>query len=298
MYSSSEEEDKEKEVYKVMRYFFIFLMCGILLASCSSKKNLERASGGNIVLAGEAQLADVVKMLNAKRVAEPSLAAKINMNLSAGSKDVRLGGSLKMKRNDVIQLSLVAFGLMEVGKLEMTPDYMMVIDRMNRQYVKCAYTDVDFFKVAGIDFYTFQSLFWDELFVLGGKGEVPTASDYSLKEDGNIVLSENEKERGVALTFIVNVAKQLVSETRFSKAGTDVPVLKWTYDEWTKQSDGYFPGIMKITFALPKETVEAVLKLSSVKPDSNWETRTEINKNKYSEVSLQAALKRIMSLAE
>lgn len=280
-----------------MRRLVIFLICAIILASCGSRKNIERSSAGN-VLTKETRLADLVQVLNVKRVAEPSLSAKINLNLSAGSKDARLGGSLRMKRNDVIQLSLVAFGLMEVGKLEMTPDYMMVIDRMNHQYVRCAYTDVEFFKVSGINFYTFQSLFWNELFVFNSKGEVSEAGNYVLKTDGDVVSLVNEKERGIALTFIVNVAKQLVSETRFSKAGTDLPVLKWTYDEWIKVSDSDFPGIMKISLALPRETIEAVLKISSVKPDSNWETRTEINRNKYSEVSLQTAFKRIISLAE
>lgn len=280
-----------------MRRSVIFLICAIILASCGSRKNIERASVRDVI-SKETRLADLVQMVNAKHIAEPSMSAKVNLNLSAGSKDVKLGGSLRMKRNDVIQLSLVAFGLMEVGKLEMTPDYMMVIDRMNRQYVKCTYTDIEFFKVAGIDFYTFQSLFWNELFVLNSKGEVPTAGNYALKTEGDVVSLVNEKERDIALTFIVNVAKQLVSETQFSKVGTDVPVLKWTYDEWTKLSDGDFPSIMRITFALPKETVEAVLKLGSVKPDSSWETRTEVNKNKYSEVSMQAAFKKIMSLAE
>lgn len=280
-----------------MRRLVIFLICAIILASCGSRKNIERSSAGN-VLTKETRLADLVQVLNVKRVAEPSLSAKINLNLSAGSKDARLGGSLRMKRNDVIQLSLVAFGLMEVGKLEMTPDYMMVIDRMNHQYVRCAYTDVEFFKVSGINFYTFQSLFWNELFVFNSKGEVSEAGNYVLKTDGDVVSLVNEKERGIALTFIVNVAKQLVSETRFSKAGTDLPVLKWTYDEWIKVSGSDFPGIMKISLALPRETIEAMLKISSVKPDSNWETRTEINRNKYSEVSLQTAFKRIISLAE
>ena len=298
MYSSGKKEDKEKEVYKVMRYFAIFLMCAILFASCGSKKNLERTSGGKTVLAEETRLADVVKMVNAKRVTEPSISAKINLNLSAGSQSARVGGTLRMKRNDVIQMSLVALGLMEVGRLELTPDYMMVIDRMNRQYVKCSYTDVDFLRSSGIDFYTFQSLFWDELFVLNSNGEVPAADDYNLRADGKMVSLVNTKGRSVALTFIVNLANQLVSETSFSKTGTDSPVLKWSYAEWSKLSGCDFPGVMKISFALPKETVETVLKISSVKPDSSWETRTEVNRNKYSEVSLQAAFRRIVSFAE
>lgn len=281
-----------------MRNFVIVLMCAILIASCGSRKSMERTSGGEPVLTKETRLADVVQMVNAKRVTEPAISAKVNLSLSAGSKSARVGGTLRMKRNDVIQLSLVALGLMEVGRLELTPDYMMVVDRMNHQFVKCEYADVDFFRNAGIDFYTFQSLFWNELFVLDSKGEAPSANNFSLKTDNNVVSLVNAKNRNVALTFILNVANQLVSETRFSKTETDAPVIKWTYGEWSKLSESEFPGSMKISFEIPNETVEATLRIGNAKSDTNWETRTEINRNRYSEVSLQTAFRRIMSLAE
>jgi hypothetical protein len=38
----------------------------------------------------------------------------------------------------------------------------MIINKMERQYVKAAYSDVSFLKDAGIDFRTIQSYFWDE----------------------------------------------------------------------------------------------------------------------------------------
>lgn len=282
-----------------MRNSVFFLMCALFLASCGSKKQMMGSGTENISGIGkEASVAEFVQMVNAKRVTEPSISAKVNLSLSAGSKSTRVPGTLRMKRNDVIQLSLVALGVMEVGRLELTPDYMMVVDRINHQFVKCAYSDVDFFKNAGIDFYTFQSLFWNELFVLNSKGEVPSANSYSLKTDNNVISLVNAKDRNVALTFIVNVANQLVSETRFSKTETDVPVIRWTYGEWSKLSESDFPGSMKISFEIPKEMVEATLRIGNAKSDSNWETRTEINRNRYSEVSLQAAFSRIMSLAE
>jgi YD repeat-containing protein len=89
-----------------------------------------------------------------------------------------------------------------------------------------------------------------------------------------------------------------VGETIFSSTETADPVLKWRYDEWGKLGEQDFPGTMKISFALPNNSVEATFRISSVKPDSSWETRTEINKNRYSEISLQAAFNRIMNLAQ
>lgn len=282
-----------------MRYSVVFLMCAFLLASCGSKKHVMGSDTGSVPGMGKsASVAELVQTINAKRITEPAISAKINLSLSAGTNSARVGGSLKMKRDDVIQISLVALGLMEVGRLELTPDYMMVVDRMNHQYVKSSYADVDFLSKAGIDFYTFQSLFWDELFVLNGNGEVPTGSMYSLKAATDGIQLQNSKSNSVALTFLVNAANMLVGETSFSKAESETPVLKWKYSEWAKLGEQTFPGSIKISFTLDRNPVEAVFKISNVKPDSSWETRTEINRNRYSEISLHTAFQRIMRLAE
>ena len=282
-----------------MRYSVIILMCALFLASCGSKKHMIGSDTGTIPGAEKSvSVAELVQTINAKRITEPAITAKINLSLSAGSKSTRVGGSLKMKRNDVIQISLVALGLMEVGRLELTPDYMMVVDRINHQFVKCSYTDVDFFKNAGVDFYTFQSLFWNELFVLNGKEDAPTGSMYSLKTVTDGIQLQNSKGNNVALTFLVNAANILIGETSFSRAESETPVLRWKYSEWAKLGEQNFPGSIKISFALDRDPVEAVFKISNVKSDSSWETRTEINRNRYSEISLQTAFQRIMRLAE
>lgn len=268
----------------------------LFLASCGSKKNV--VAGGNAMMEKQPSLVDVVQAVNSKRVTEPCISAKMSLNLSTSKNSTRVGGSLRMKRNDVIQISLVALGLMEVGRLELTPDYMMLVDRMNHQYVKCDYDEVNFFREAGIDFYTFQSLFWDELFVLNGDGNAPESGSYNLKKDADGVKLVNSQDRNVALTFVLNAANQLVEETRFSRAYSEDAVVKWQYADWTKLGEQDFPGTMKLSFELLYENVEATFRISSVKPDSSWETRTEINKNRYTEVSLDTAFRKIMSLAK
>lgn len=281
-----------------MRKYILLLICTVLLASCGSKKQLAGSATGNIPGLGKgAGVADVVRTVNAGRVSEPCLSAKISLSIGTSNNSARVGGSLRMKRDDVIQISLVALGLMEVGRLELTPDYMMVVDRMNHQFVKCGYSEVEFFRQSGIDFYTFQSLFWDELFVLDGKGEAPAGDSFRLKTDAEGIQLASARPRGIALTFIVDAANMMVGETSFSRREADSPVLKWKYADWARLGEQHFPGSMRISFALPKDNVEAVFRISSVKPDATWETRTEVNRNRYTEVSLQAAFRRIMSLA-
>ena len=123
-------------------YIVLTLLCVILLASCGTKK--------------QAVSTPTVQM-------KPTyVTSPISLSFLMGDKNVSVGGTLRMKRDDVIQISLVTFGILEVGRIEMTPDYFMVIDKMNRQYVKAAYGDVPFLKDANIDFRTIQSYFWDE----------------------------------------------------------------------------------------------------------------------------------------
>ena len=282
---------------KVYHYFLVIASV-LLLASCGSKKSAMGVAGGNPILEKQPSLVDVVQAVNAKRVSEPCISAKMSLNLSTAKNSTRVGGSLRMKRNNVIQISLVALGLMEVGRLELTPDYMMIVDRMNHQYVKCDYDEVDFFREAGINFYTFQSLFWDELFVLDGNDDAPGSDSYTLKDDAEGTRSLKSQNGNVAVAFVLDTTKQLVQETRFSRAYSEDAVVKWQYADWTKLGEQDFPGTMKLLFDISDENIEATFRISSVKPDSSWETRTEINKNRYTEVSLDTAFKKIMSLAK
>lgn len=102
--------------------------------------------------------------------------ARLRIDLSAGSGTTSLGGTLRMKRDDVVQLSLITFGILEVARIELTPDYFLLIDKMGKQYVKAAYADVP--ALQGADFQTLQSFFWDE--------NVPAYSGWQRSDYANV----------------------------------------------------------------------------------------------------------------
>ena len=51
---------------------------------------------------------------------------------------------------------------MEAARLEFTPNEVLLIDRINRQYVKAKYEDVPFLKKHNLNFQSLQQRFWDE----------------------------------------------------------------------------------------------------------------------------------------
>jgi hypothetical protein len=162
---------------KIVIRFSVLMLC-ILLASCRSKKEVvsttttvsDNTTIGVPPSQGNKQPAD------AKQQEETCVMARVRLELSSNGKSTSVGGMLRMKRNDVIQLSLVTFGVLEVARIEMTPDYFLLVDKMGRQYVKASYNDVSFLRDADVDFYTIQSYFWNE-----------QTSNYSGWEQSNFV---------------------------------------------------------------------------------------------------------------
>jgi hypothetical protein len=257
------------------------------------------AEGPSVVNTAEASMARIVENVNARRQTEEYVTSKLNLKLMAGTKEASVGGSLRMKRNDVIQISLVAFGIMEVGRLEMTPTTLLVMDRIGHQYVQVDYDEVPFLKEAGIDFYTFQSLFWDELFLFGDKGAQPDEKRFKKSLSDGMLKLVNTDSRQMVLTFLADAASALVRQTSVaSSKNADEAVLDWQYQAHTRLGKSDFPTQMQILVNVPKKPVQAQISLSNVKANSDWETRTEINTKRYKEVTLEEVMERIMKLAQ
>ena len=162
---------------KIVIRFSVLMLC-ILLASCRSKKEVVSTTttvSDNTTI-GVPPSQDNKKPADAKQQEETCVTAKVRLELSSNGKSTSVGGMLRMKRNDVIQLSLVTFGVLEVARIEMTPEYFLLVDKMGRQYVKASYNDVSFLRDADVDFYTIQSYFWNE-----------QTSNYSGWEQSNFV---------------------------------------------------------------------------------------------------------------
>ena len=63
--------------------------------------------------------------------------AQVRVAITQGDKNITTNGTLRMRYDEVIQIILVdpLLGVAEVGRLEISPDNILVIDRINRRYV-------------------------------------------------------------------------------------------------------------------------------------------------------------------
>ncbi len=226
------------------------------------------------------------------------ITSKIKFSVEVGNQQMTLTGNLKMKRDDVIRLQLMAFGFVEAGRLEFTPEYVMIIDRINKQYLKVPYSHLDFLRNSNIDFYVIQSLFWNELFQ-PGKSRL---SDNNLKsyatEDGaddDVVVAMEDGKLSYRWLADKTSARVKMANIKFSDKYRGNYQLNWDYADFQKHTSKYFPMTHKVLFNSPKKDIKFEMILNYLGNEDNWETRTTLS-GKYRQVEVDEILRRFMAL--
>lgn len=275
---------------KIIR--LIPLLAIIMMASCTKKAKEPITTNNNGVPTSSAE---IVNKVNANRNSSDIVTCRMSMDLEAGKQSLSVGGNLKMKRNDVIQLSLQVFGFVEAGRLEMTKDYILILNRIGKQYVKASYADIPFFKENNIDFYTFQSLLWNELFVPGSQDLLPSTANFVQTQDGNDVILTNTTKQ-LVVKFLTNATSNLLEKTHI-QANTGGS-MQLSYNGWARLNGKDFPDKMQLSMNIKNTNVKSTLQLSRLRADEKWkDTRTNIDKKKLKQVSIQSAFSQILSLS-
>lgn len=92
-----------------------------------------------------------------------------------------LNTNVRLKRGDVVQVQFTYSMIItiQVGSMEMTQSEFLFLDRVNRQYVRAPYAEVDGFLSRDIDFENVQGMFWGDK-----EGRMPRELQLSLPISG------------------------------------------------------------------------------------------------------------------
>ena len=262
-----------------------------LLSGCRSSKHV----AGTVpdVVVGEAAWNEKV---TADMIKSGVITAKMGLELSIDGKSISVSGNCNFKKDEVIQLSLVLLGLMEVGRLEFTPEYVMLINRAERQYVKVNYTDIPYLQKAGIDFHSLQALFWGDMFV-PAKGNPWEKVDFDVvRGEGNWVLS-TRNDRVLHCRFVADLLTGLLRSTNvYLSAQKTSPQLICDYQHFVVKDGKYFPDRMRIDVGVSGKTVSAAFTLNNLKWNDKSVSITQEPTGKYKKVDVDTILKQLIKL--
>ena len=226
------------------------------------------------------------------------LTSKMKFTVEVGKRQMTLTGNLKMKRDDVIRLQLMAFGFVEAARLEFTNEYILIVDRINKQYLRVPYAQLDFLRNSNIDFTMLQALFWNELFQ-PGKQKLENrqlrkfGAEYGV--DNEVVVSLQQDKLSYRWLTSRNEAHIKMTNILYNDRLRGNYQLNWDYDDFKALDRKFFPMRHKVTFTTPEQEVKFDMLFNYVESNSDWETRTVLS-GKYRQVTVAEILQRFMSL--
>ncbi|WP_337569209.1 DUF4292 domain-containing protein [Hallella sp.] len=290
--------------------FKICLICAPLaLASCGAKKSLVKDNATVPTTqtthkhAEEMQLAFVQKVSDQKVYAK-NIVSGLSFTANMDGKSITLPGALRMRRDQVIRLQIfIPYIGTEAARIEFTPDYVLVVDRLHKQYVKGDYNQLDFLRNNGLSFYSLQALFWNQL-MLPGTNRVSEGdlAKFDVNLDG---MGQNVpimlKNGNLAFTWQANrnsglIAQAVVAYTSRSQGNS---TLTWKYDNFKALGAKSFPATQEFSFATnaTKQARKATVKLAldALKTSDDWEANTVVS-SKYKKVEVQDILGKLLEM--
>ena len=275
----------------------VIVLMVTVVAACSSKRKAVKETPTETVVVDTLKKQAFLQKVTDNAQHARFITSKVKFSVEVGSRQMTLTGNLKMKRDDVIRLQLMAFGFVEAGRLEFTKEYVLVMDRINKLYLKVPYSHLDFLRNSSIDFYVLQALFWNELFQPGKMKVTDEAlKSYTTEEgtDDTVIFMEHGKlsyrwlaENGTARVKMANIM--------FNDKYRGNYQLNWDYEDFQGFSRKFFPRVHKISFSSPEKEVKMGMTLNYMGSEENWEPRTEVS-SKYRQVTVEEILQRFMSL--
>lgn len=289
----------------------VSLCLPLLLAACGTKQAAMADTAGKsakVSATTRGQQSEAVEKLTfVQKVSDNQVYAKnivgnMSLNLSMGDKDITLPGALRMRKDEVIRLQVFIPILgTEVGRLEFTPDYVLIVDRIHKEYIKADYNQVDFLKKQGINFYSLQALFWNQL-LLPGEKKVSESDlkkfDADLKVSGGVV-PVTLKHGDMDYIWQADRTTGRINKADVSYKGVANANLHVDYDNFKSVGVKLFPATQRLTFAgdvnNSKKELHLNIQMNEVKTDSNWDAETQVS-DKYKKVSPEDVLNKIMNM--
>lgn len=262
-----------------------------LLVSCKSGKELVRGEAG-MRLTGEAQLEAVI----ANTPVFESFSSRLRLTVPAKKSDYTVSGTFKMKRDELIQISLlVPIIRTEAARIEISPEHVLVIDRIHKRYIFAPVSALREIFHAEVDYPMLQSLFSNALF-LPGKYNLARKDYHSFKAqphgENEVELSRKSKE--LMYTFLISSQTNRLLESRV-ETHSEKYGLRWRYDDFVTVGETIFPSKMVLFVGEKELPKRSVMELSRLSVDKQVLTPTTVP-DRYERIALSDFFKTLENL--
>ena len=292
-------------------------MTTFLVASCGTKKavvqqkpiqeNKAVQPAAPVVKDNKMESVVFMQRVTDNALYQKNLVSNLTFTLNDGHKDITVPGILRMRKDEVLRLQLLIPILRsEVGRIEFAKDYVLFIDRIHKQYVKASYDEVGFLRDNGINFYSLQSLFWNQVFIpRQQKVSEADLSQFTVDEskaqtEGSTLISLKDGKMDYKWSVNSKNNQIILTTVTYNSNAHGASKLSWTYDNFRAFGSKLFPASQALIINTPKigqkvaKTLKANFDLESFSDANDWEVITTPS-DKYTKVSVEDILGKLMN---
>ena len=275
------------KIFKLSKYLIVLLLVLFVgIYSCKPKERIVQAASELEDKTNSNLFEDILE----NEVRYSTFSSKLNMSFSTGRKVLNSRATLRIVRNEAIQLSIQPIFGIEMFRLYIQPDCIIILDRMNKRYVQETYDDLKKEYPIGFNFYTLQSLFTNALFIPEQSNVL--IDDYRkfryVQSSNNYRLSGRDRISDIDYSFFVNGNDQITLTQMYMPAKTYS--MEWSYDEFSLVEKLFFPLEMKVSASSEKINLNTSISLSSINFDESLTLDSSIPSS-YTKVELKEVIK-------
>lgn len=269
-----------------MKQISYIVLLVLILTSCSTSRNTLRNTtiGG---LSGTEYMEKVIEWTPSR----DNLTARARIELNVGSSSpMSVNANMRVRRGEIIRFSVAPILGIEVARIDITPDKIMAVDRMNKRYVELGFAEISSLLNTELDFNILQSLILNEIFIPGkDKLSVADASGFTLSPYADRARLQVKGTKRIGYSFFTSATDGRLEETVI--ALKDLPYsLHCRYADFTMLGNDVFPQSIEMMSEGTEKKYSLDMKLSRINTDSNWDSKTELS-TKYRKMSVQELLK-------
>lgn len=267
----------------------LLLVVITLISSCGTKKKL--ASRGEQNLEGIQRVEEILK-----HEANPTgFSAKVDVTLKTGGSDISSKGDLRIEAGKAVYLSLQPFLGIEAFRLVVTPEKVLLIDRLKKRFISQNISEYSKYTKGNNPYELIEALFLNRLFALGQSSSASESKafkkfDFS-KQENNVIRLTEEINKNMSYFFDLS-ADNMLSATGLLTSDETFSI-HWNYNNFVTQDTFTLPAMSNILIKIGKK--EVGMKIINNKMDFNKKQTIDTEAPaKYEQVTPEDILKSLI----
>jgi len=276
------------------KYSYLLILIGIIVLFNSCRTTRPAVS----IALSEMGKEDRIKSIQNQTVPFNTLSSSLRFSIKPGLKksSTTANAQLRIIKDQIIQLSLrIPILGIEVARISITPEQIIIIDRNNKRYVsesmqtlKANTSSFDF------DFYSLQALFTNQIFI-AGKSSISQGdyNSFNWSEGKFFVKLKNTDNQGINYDFTSDFTNRII-QTEMYKDKEEVN-MNWLYKDFGLTSNNrLFPMKMEMQLTVPEDLITLNLTFNNVDIDTDFKLDTTIPNN-YQPIEIEQIIKLMQS---